>query len=347
MLHYVAIENYKALLRVELDLDRLTLIAGPNSSGKTSILEAIDAACSRFVIDGPEPFRGVAPERIRNSNSPENITIFCRENGSGWTFQYSVPAPSYPLNPATGSRLWESTVEDFGTIPPVPIRPSLIRFDSKRLAMPSTSENYPPTLISTGYRLASVLAYMALNRPDDFLWVHQEVCKIVPSIRRIRFERKMSNEIPAPRLYDQLVFDMISGKDIPATSMSEGVLLVLGMLAAMVGPVESNTIILVDDIDRGLHPKALKELIAMLRRFLDEKPGSQIVATTHSPVLLNYVRPEEIRVTTLNPDGTTACGRLTNHPNFEEWKDAMAPGEFWSYVGEGWVRDLPVGDDAQ
>jgi len=29
---------------------------------------------------------------------------------------------------------------------------------------------------------------------------------------------------------------------------------------------------------------------------------------------------------------------LRDHPDFERWKDEMMPGEFWSMVGEDWIR---------
>ncbi len=50
-------------------------------------------------------------------------------------------------------------------------------------------------------------------------------------------------------------------------------------------------------------------------------------------------RPEEIRLTTLKDDGSVACARLDEHPEFEKWKETMAPGEFWSMVGEKWVAE--------
>ena len=46
-------------------------------------------------------------------------------------------------------------------------------------------------------------------------------------------------------------------------------------------------------------------------------------------------------MTTLNDDGSVACGRLIDHPKFAKWKDEMAPGELWSLFGEKWVSQSP------
>ena len=38
-------------------------------------------------------------------------------------------------------------------------------------------------------------------------------------------------------------------------------------------------------------------------------------------------------------DGYARCGRLTDHPKFDTWKEEMAPGEMWSLFGEKWVAE--------
>ena len=80
-------------------------------------------------------------------------------------------------------------------------------------------------------------------------------------------------------------------------------------------------------------------VVRLLRKIQQQKPDLQIIATTHSPYLLDEMRPEEVRLTTRLDDGSVACGRLDAHPDFERWKEAMAPGEFWSMVGERWVAE--------
>ncbi len=126
--------------------------------------------------------------------------------------------------------------------------------------------------------------------------------------------------------------------DIPARMVSDGTLLILGLLSAMMGPNHPK-LILLDDLDHGLHPRAQRDLVTLLRKLFEQDPALQIVATTHSPYLLDQLEPKEIRLTTRLGDGSVACARLDEHPDFEKWKEAMAPGEFWSMVGEKWVGE--------
>jgi predicted ATPase len=129
--------------------------------------------------------------------------------------------------------------------------------------------------------------------------------------------------------------------------VSDGTLLVLGLLTVLVGTDDRPHLILLDDLDHGLHPKAQRDLVALLRKLLEQKPEMQIVATTHSPYLLDHLSPDEVRLTTRRSDGSVACARLDEHPDFGHWKEAMTPGEFWSMVGEKWVAERQVQESAR
>ncbi len=170
---------------------------------------------------------------------------------------------------------------------------------------------------------------MALNDPDSWHRLQADLHRIIPTIRRLRHTKT------APA---SLLFDTFGGDDLNGSQVSEGTLLVLGLLTALHAPDRPN-LILLDDLDRGLHPRAQKELVALLRGLLDTSPDLQLVATTHSPYLLNCMQPNEVRMTTLREDGATLCGSIENHPKFEEWKDEMAPGEMWSLFGEKWLAE--------
>jgi hypothetical protein len=78
-------------------------------------------------------------------------------------------------------------------------------------------------------------------------------------------------------------------------------------------------------------------LIKLLRRTQESNPELQIVATSHSPYLVDFLQAEEVLLTSLDEDGYAVIRPLTDHPDYERWKGFMDPGEFWSTVGEGWV----------
>ena len=83
--------------------------------------------------------------------------------------------------------------------------------------------------------------------------------------------------------------------------------------------IKSNTRL--DDIDHGLHPKAQWDLLKQLRRLLAQYPDLQIVATSHSPDLVDELDPSEVVVMALRADGTSAA----INPRWLEDRDAFEP----------------------
>lgn len=184
------------------------------------------------------------------------------------------------------------------------------------------------------------MAYLALNQPERFAGVVLAARQVVPTIERLRFDK-----VPHADFGDEVLFDFRGASGVRAAHASSGTLLTLGLLTAILGP-ERPQIVLLDDIDNGLHPKAQKELVEVLRKLLGQHPDLQVIATTHSLYILHWLEFNEVRLLTLNDEGATVCGRLDQHPDYERWKDAMTPGEFWTHVGEDWLlkkQPEPVG----
>jgi predicted ATPase len=182
-----------------------------------------------------------------------------------------------------------------------------------------------------GTGLHSALMNMALNDPDSWQQLQTDLRRIIPSIRRLRHTKTAMPHQPA-----SLLFDTVGADSLPANQVSEGTLLVLGLLAALHAPGRPS-LVLLDDLDRGLHPRAQKELISLLRGLLGTNPDLQILATTHSPYMLDCMETNEVRMTFLRDDGATVCAALASHPKFDKWKDEMTPGEMWSLFGEKWL----------
>jgi hypothetical protein len=64
----------------------------------------------------------------------------------------------------------------------------------------------------------------------------------------------------------------------------------------------------------------------------------QVVATTHSPYMLDRMDLDDIQVFTLRPDGTVASKRLAEHPVAENARGAVSAGQLWSMDAEReWV----------
>src|SRR5947209_19765932 len=60
MISKASIRNFKSLRDVQIELERFTVFVGPNASGKSSILQAMDLLCQAFrPAIGVHPFGGM------------------------------------------------------------------------------------------------------------------------------------------------------------------------------------------------------------------------------------------------------------------------------------------------
>src|SRR5262245_784915 len=73
MIHDVRFRNFKALRGVELELDRLTVLVGPNASGKTSVLEGLHHLTRLASVDPRLVFEGAASIGVIASRGADGV----------------------------------------------------------------------------------------------------------------------------------------------------------------------------------------------------------------------------------------------------------------------------------
>ncbi|WP_163994126.1 AAA family ATPase [Pyxidicoccus caerfyrddinensis] len=379
MIHKLTLQNFKGIESAEVGLERLTIFVGPNASGKTSVLQALHLLSQ---IANPDLSRNDATSvqaSVAMLLKREQATGLVRTNGQvrgrPFTLQAQISEAAKPSEAIAIEGSWEGNafVLHFPTHRPKPATfrndaeappkealrdwgaSSLLRFESRKLAEKSHAESITPRIQSDGSGLASVLAQMALNRPDDFAELQTALKAIVPQVVRVRLSLAeiIRQEMETIRLDEQpiaravsrkysghrILLDLMGASDVPSEGASEGTLLILGLLAVLFSTPRPK-LVLLDDLDRGLHPKAQKDLVTQLRKLLERDPELQIIATSHSPYLVDHLDPKEVRLSTVLPDGTIRFAELMQHPDFERWKEVMRPGEFWSTVGENWVGSV-------
>jgi len=347
MISKVSIRNFKSLRDVHVDLERFTVFVGPNASGKSSVLQALDLLCRTYRIDHPKNMEGEITQGLsRGATGPAELAV----EVTGQWYRYRTRATDAPpAQPNAAKAKWDGGGRGVSSDPAtewkewkgvpngaVPLPQSVfLRLEASKLAQAKPAQPDPTVMAPDGSGLHSALANIALSDPETWQKLQIHLRQIVPTVRRLRHTMKGPNNSPA------LMLDMHGADSLSADQVSEGTLLVLGLLAALHASARPN-LILLDDLDRGLHPKAQRELVGLLRGVLEANPDLQFVATTHSPYLLGRMEPTEVRMTHLNDAGATVCDSLTHHPKFPKWKDEMSAGEMWSIFGEKWVVEQEV-----
>jgi AAA domain, putative AbiEii toxin, Type IV TA system len=133
------------------------------------------------------------------------------------------------------------------------------------------------------------------------------------------------------------IFVEKGGKRISARSISDGTLHFLGTLLAL-RTAEPGSVLLIEEIEADLHPTRIRLLVEYLEA-VTRKRDIQIIATTHSPVVLQWLSDETLRNTVVFgrvPDHEgTIMRRLGELPHFSEVLQHTSIDEMFT---TGWLE---------
>lgn len=228
-----------------------------------------------------------------------------------------------------------------------------LRLDAHAIQRPHHSNNAELRLTDGGGGLPWVLQRILTSRDGTFERLEAAIAEVLPEFKRMRTRQQTiqiedslpirigetEHLVPQSREVIGARLEVEWGKVgwIRAEQLSEGTLLVISLLTALHDSPPK--IILIDDLDRGLHPSAQVALVTALKKVLAAQPTLQVLATTHSPYVVDAIDAERVLVASC-PDGNAARIRgLSDNPDWVSRKAYFSPGEFWSAVGEGWVGE--------
>jgi len=157
-----------------------------------------------------------------------------------------------------------------------------------------------------GEDLAAFLNTLKALDPMQFRAVEKSLHNIVPSVSGIDVEVNSLGEVDLSLLEGTL--------RVPARVVSEGTLRTLGLLA-LVGAKDPPALIGFEEPENGIHPRRVK-LIAELLKTRAATGESQLVVTTHSPLLMDLI-----------PDG----GLFVCHK--DQGRTVVAPFNAWGPLG--------------
>src|SRR5262249_54644190 len=133
------------------------------------------------------------------------------------------------------------------------------------------------------------------NAPERWASLLAEMREWLPEYDYILFDK------PAQGSKGIVLRTKKGGHRVPAEDLSQGTLLALALLTLAYLP-EPPSLVGLEEIDRGLHPRLLRHVQDALYRLSypescgETRPPIQVIATTHSPYLLDLYRdhPEEV-----------------------------------------------------
>jgi predicted ATPase len=109
---------------------------------------------------------------------------------------------------------------------------------------------------------------------------------LVPRVERIDVQPNALGEVELKLQEDGVL--------VPARLVSEGTLRILGLLA-VASASEPSTLIAFEEPENGIHPRRVR-LLAEFLKTLTRMGGTQLIVTTHSPLLADLLPPEALFV---------------------------------------------------
>ncbi|MEO6245579.1 MAG: AAA family ATPase [Opitutaceae bacterium] len=312
----IAFRNFKALRNTRVALTPFNLVIGPNGSGKTSLMEAM--------------------QRLRTlSKLPlSEASAVQREGGPEIEFRFERPyeglvaklgcvsdvlCDSLRIEPRTAPN-WPELRATIGTI-----RNYVL--DHRTMAEPARRSE-GAELHGSGGNLAAVLFQLRAEAPDAFAALTAELLRILPEFQAIELDQSGDEHVT-------LSLRLAENGSVPADGLSQGILYLLGVLTLAFDPTPPFALC-IEEPDRGMHPRMLREIRDALYRlsypesFGSKRRAVQVVATTHSPYFIDLFRdhPEEV-VISQKKGRAAEFGRLSDRGDLRELLSEGSLGDMW------------------
>lgn len=363
MITRMAVKNYKSLLDFQLDLDHFNVLVGPNSAGKSNIFDSFSFLNSLVVsrdvalpVRERHGFKNIAfgfDDKVDISmtfliktgekefhyefsfnREPTIVTEHLTVNGEEWLKREGNEG--YLVNDADGERkkvgpgpnaLTISVFHDNINYPTILElqkaieRIRVFQFD------PESMRKYvqPLHYENPGIRGESLAGY-----------IHYLLATHYPSLRKVR-DSLVDAMVPVEDLLSPLTTDgetYIAIRESPfpkpfdSYQISDGTLKFLAVVSVLSSPTPP-VVVLLEEPENFIHPRLL-DLIVELARNCD----TQVLMTTHSPYLVNQLKPGEL-ILVEKEDGKTECRRVKDADQLKKSMEqsGFLLGDLW-YEGE-------------
>lgn len=329
MIKRIKIENFRSFVKAEAELQPFTLVIGANGAGKSNLLRWFV-----FASTGEDE----SPHILHRSEMTRFVIDYSDNKSFISDFENDMQLPASKTGLAAFSELIKSApeIESGDILTKLPFE-SLPLFN---LSADAISRAEPlatrPTVRSNGSGTTQVLESLKNgNREDLFDSIEKHFKLYVPEVEKLSFftsENKKSIQVRERGL---------GGKTLPASELSEGTRLILCILT-IIHQENPPPVILLEDIDRGMHPR-LFEQIAPLMRKIAEEHDINIIATTHNPYLVDaFQDAKECVLLVEKVDGASVLVPLTKKLeglDYDKEEAHVSLGELWY---SGLVGGVPL-----
>lgn len=332
----VTVENWKSFGPAQtVPLGGLTLLIGPNGSGKTSFLSALEAlaAATHGAPTRLSCLRAAGATRL-DGRGPSRLTFQAAGDDDTVAYSLSVeetPAPRLTERRRRGDAVLEiqrhATDSLFAVDVPRSVVTDLRSFAVWRPELPRVGGPHElQRCVQLGHDGVNAASLLDSFDPESDEWrrLQDDVRRCAPEVRRVVTE-------PTHSGHKQIVVVERGGARVPCSLTSDGFKMLLFVLLILHSP-DRPRFLAIEEIEHGLHPRRVADVIHALRQLTRMPEEPQIIITSHSPLVLDMFRdtPVDVVVFERGEDGCTVCTPLeTRLDDIPSGTDGVSLGELW------------------
>ncbi len=297
MITSVNVENFRCIESLSLRMSPLTVLVGPNASGKSTLLDVFRPGTAFVASD----FRFKNPK-----NACTLIVSF-----AGGAVREGRPSAGHLGIPTNlfGGRVQRLMLE-------------LRRMREANLVASA------PSLSTTGDNLTNLFATLTRKQQQA---VAMELTRLVPMFSDVDAVPTESgrHELRFQDRWNEKVW-------YRPEEVSDGTMLLLAFLLLQHQP-QVPALITIEEPERGFHPYLLGQFVDYLRKLTRGELGAQpiqVLMATHSADLLDHLDPDEVRfLRRRSSDGAVEISEIPT--GTDEWQEARR--EYRESLGDIWL----------
>ncbi len=284
MIEEVRLKNWKSFEDTVLYIEPLTAIIGCNASGKSNIFDALKfvslLANGYTIYDAIDKTRGKKEYIVRKGQEQASIELKIHDDETGTDCIYSVDINT---NIGIGGSYNVNNVIKLQNI--FLLNPN-----------PQTMRDYSPLgkdLKEDASNIAGVLAALDEEQGKTIQERITKLTQLLPEKDIVEvWSEKVGRLGKDAMIYCKERWTNDTENILDASGMSDGTLRFIAIITALLTRPEGS-LLMVEEIDNGLHPSRVKDLVKALKEIGAER-NIDILFTTHNPALIDALGSELI-----------------------------------------------------
>ncbi|MBC6421441.1 MAG: AAA family ATPase [Hormoscilla sp. SP12CHS1] len=372
----LTIEGFKTLEKVNINLSNFNLLLGRNASGKSNFLEALRVlqgigyglTIDEIFNGKPKSTHSEVWEPIRGGSSKANFAGGSNGDRQAQVIRFSVTLKSssepedveiqYSLDISTELGSIQREKLQVGDTLIFDVRPDKSRSMLHQLLLETSCDPKNAHYIKACIRTLSNMQHLTPSpailrnysqtrtakrmgdRGENFAALVQTI--IAESTEKSAFLSWLKEFMPSG-IDDICILSGALGEPLfalkegdinyPAPILSDGILRFAAITAAFFQP-DPPALLIIEEVEHSIHPNSLRVLVELLKNL---SMPIQVIATTHSPLLLDWLRQEDYPTTfACKRDEETGATRIVPFKEIPKLLKIVEKYPIGELFAEGW-----------